>query len=104
MSKVREELSLYLDEAPWELLDPHARKQSLFLVAPMLDLLDVGEALALNDTAKVSGWIEAGQLSRPSLQQLEAWNRHPQLRFQVIIVRPFVLVSGPLETLARTDA
>jgi len=39
---LRAELVENLDEAEWEWLIPHVKRDAVFVVAPDLDLLDVG--------------------------------------------------------------
>jgi hypothetical protein len=58
MSDLRAELAETLDEAEWNWLAPHARRDSLIVVKSELNLLDVGEAIANDNVASVQRWIE----------------------------------------------
>lgn len=95
MSDLRTELAEALDEAEWEWLMPHAKRDAIVMVAAGLDLLDVGVAIAQDDTATVQGWISQQQLFKPSPAQLSAWGSEPNCRFKALIVQPYVLVQMP---------
>jgi hypothetical protein len=58
-----------------------------------LDLLDVGVAIAQDDTLSVQHWISEQLLHKPSPEQLADWNSDQTKRFQALIVQPFVLVK-----------
>ena len=93
MHDLREELAQTLDEAEWNWLSPHARRDSLIVVSQELDLLDVGVAIAEDDTSKVSCWIEEALIQKPSQIQLSDWNQNQMKRFNALIVQPYVLVQ-----------
>jgi hypothetical protein len=92
MSEVRDKLQAELATASWELLQPHYERDALFVVDGALDLVDVGVAVAEDRTSEVQGWIEAGQLVRPTAEQAGHWSEHGGT-FQFLIVQPFVLVQ-----------
>jgi len=58
MSDLKEKLTENLDEAEWEWLVPHAQRDAIIVVASGLDLLDVGEAIASDNTQSVGVWID----------------------------------------------
>ena len=76
----------------WEDLRPHAEDERLFLVAQSLQLIDAALALARDDTQRVSAWIEAGDIGRPTPEQLTAWAQGTQA-FRFLILSPFVLAQ-----------
>lgn len=79
---------------PIELSDlrPHIARDAVIIVAPSLDLLEVGEAVARDDKARVSAWVEQGLLTKPSLEVLERWSKHSGEAWTALVVQPFVLV------------
>jgi hypothetical protein len=77
----------------WRDLDASGHLPNLVLVDGDLDLVDAGVALAENDVARVRGWLAAGRLRRPTAAELEAWCADPDALFELLIVRPFVLVQ-----------
>ncbi len=93
MKDLREQLAEILDEAELEWLKPHIQKDAVILVVPELDLLDVGVAIASDDTLKVQHWIDEQLLAKPSPEILNRWNANPQQKFQVTIVQPYILVK-----------
>ena len=93
MQDLRAQLAETLDEAEWEWLIPHAKRDALVLVAEQLDLIDVGVAIASDDVAIVQNWISEALIAKPSLDQLSDWNSDRTKRFNTLIVQPYVLVQ-----------
>lgn len=93
MSDQHDGLKRTLDEAEWSWLKPHAERDAVILVAAGLDLLEVARAVAGNDSSKVQRWMEKGQLSKPTLDQMSVWDRAPERRFLSVVVQPFVLIQ-----------
>lgn len=93
MQDLRAQLAETLDEAEWEWLIPHAKRDALVVVAEQLDLIDVGVAIAQDDVAIVQNWISETLIAKPSLDQLSDWNSDRTKRFNTLIVQPYVLVQ-----------
>lgn len=87
------ELAGRMGEAEWDWLMPHADRDALVLVSPDLDLVDVGAAIANDDTEPVQDWIDQRLLCKPTSQQLTRWNSTPQKRFKALILQPYVLIQ-----------
>ncbi|MGQ4646944.1 DUF2288 family protein [Lyngbya aestuarii] len=100
MQDLKDELAKTLDEAAWEWLIPHAKRDVLVVVAGELDLLDVGVAIARDDVLSVQHWISKQMLHKPLPEQLTDWNNNSSKRFQALIVQPYVLVKESPETAA----
>lgn len=94
MQELRDALAERLDEAVWEWLAPHARRDALLMVDRRLDLLDVGMAIADDNIPVVQEWVKQQLLYKPSPEQLSYWENEPTQRFQALIVQPFVLVQA----------
>lgn len=90
---LRSELRAAIDEAEWNWLEPHARRDSVILVSPGLDLVDVGVAIASDNTLHVQRWIEEALIQKPSPIQLSDWTQAQTKRFNALIVQPYVLVQ-----------
>jgi hypothetical protein len=89
VENLREELEKSLDEAEWEWLMPHAQRDVIVVVDPALDLLDVGVAIASDNTTSVEQLI-----GKPSPEQLVEWaGDRTRRRFRALIVQPYVLVQ-----------
>ena len=87
--QLREKLAGERSVSTWKGFIPDTLTKSLFLVSPGLDLIEVGVQVALDHTAEVKEWIEAGLLTRPSKEQINQWKHFGSL-FTFIIVAPFV--------------
>jgi hypothetical protein len=92
----KDELKKSMDEAEWSWLKPHAARDGLILVSQSLELLDVGMAVAANDSRRIKTWIEEGRLLKPVAEQLQEWDRTPERRFMSLVVQPYVLIQEPL--------
>lgn len=92
---LRADLETLLDEAEWNWLQPHAERDVVLVVDPGLDLLDVGVAIASDNTTSVHQWITQKLLCKPSGAQLSDWNTDQAKRFHALIVRPYVLIQEP---------
>ncbi|MBM0741547.1 DUF2288 family protein [Phormidium sp. CLA17] len=93
MNDLRAELAATLDEAEWDWLAPHARRDVVILVASGLDLVEVGVAIATDDATCIQRWIDEALIQKPSPSHLSEWNRNQSKRFQALIVQPYVLVQ-----------
>ncbi len=100
MSDLRAELTEILDEAEWDWLIPHVQRDAVIVVAPDLDLLDVGVAIAGDNIALVQQWIDQQLIAKPSEVQIGEWNTNAlggleqsHNRFHTLILQPYVLVQ-----------
>lgn len=93
MQDLRAELQESIDEAEWKWLEPHALRDSVVVVAPELSLVDVGYAIANDETLSVQHWIEEALIHKPSARQIQVWTDDQAKRFNALIVQPFVLVQ-----------
>lgn len=93
MKPNREELARQVDVAEWGWLRGHLERGGLIVVAPDLDLAEVGERIADDDTAVVGGWIEAGKLTKPSTDQINLWDTNSSVRFSTLIISPYILMK-----------
>ncbi|MBW4691694.1 MAG: DUF2288 family protein [Lyngbya sp. HA4199-MV5] len=93
MSDLRTALAEALAEAEWDWLAPHARRDSLIVVESGLDVVDVALAIANDDTARVQPWIEENLIHKPFPAQLSDWNQNQSMRFNALIVQPYVLIQ-----------
>ncbi|MCM2278938.1 MAG: DUF2288 domain-containing protein [Oligoflexia bacterium] len=94
--EIIESLKQTMDEAQWQWLLPHLQRDALVLVKPELDLLDVAYRIAIDDRPAVQAWVESGKLAKPTPAQVREWERHPDKRFTVVVVQPYVLAQEAL--------
>jgi len=90
---IKTALAESLEPASWDSLQPHAKRDALIIVATGLDIVEVGCAIAHDQTESVQKWIQQGQLQKPSANQLSLWNAQPTKAFNTLIVQPYVLVQ-----------
>jgi len=90
---IKTALAESLEPTNWEWLKPHAQRDALIIVSPSLDIIEVGVAIANDQTESVQQWIQNEQLQKPSANQLSLWNAHPRKAFNTLIVQPYVLVQ-----------
>ncbi|MGF1478786.1 MAG: DUF2288 domain-containing protein [Cyanophyceae cyanobacterium] len=93
MPTIREQLTEELASVAWSTLIPHAKRDAVIVVNDTLNLLDVGEAIAQDDSALVQNWISRELIHKPYANQLTAWNSEPGKAFMTLIVQPFVIVQ-----------
>ena len=76
----------------WAELQRHHARGLVVKVAGGLDLIDVAVAMAQDDGASVSRWMQTGQLSKTTDEQAQDWlQRDPAL--WSVVVAPWVLVQ-----------
>ncbi|MFB6277521.1 MAG: DUF2288 domain-containing protein [Halothece sp.] len=90
---IKTALAESLEPTNWEWLKPHAQRDALIIVSPSLDIIEVGVAIANDQTESVQQWIQNEQLQKPSANQLSLWNGQPTKAFNTLIVQPYVLVQ-----------
>ena len=93
MDDLRTKLQEELDTAAWRDLRTQLRRDSLILIAPPLDLVEVAWCVARDRSAAVAEWIASGQLRKPEHEELAAWERQLDKPFRVLIVAPYVLIQ-----------
>ncbi len=76
----------------WRDLQRHFAAGSVIGVAPELNLLDVGEAIARDDKARVEAWMNDGRVGPVSDAQAAEWYEVNAAMWSVV-VRPWVLVQ-----------
>jgi hypothetical protein len=77
----------------WTELQPFFAKGALLWVELPLDLIEVAEAVAENDAARVSVWLADGQVGKVSeTKALELVEADPPL--WAVVVAPWVLIQN----------
>jgi len=94
----KEELALSIDEAEWGWLRAHLERGGVILVADSLDLADAALRVAGDDTEKISDWVDAGMIGKPTESQVQAWDGDRHKKFSMLIVSPYVLIQEKTPT------
>jgi hypothetical protein len=87
---LRQTLTESLDQARLDWLVPHLDKDVVIWVDAALELVDVGMAIATDDSNSVRRWIEEQFLIKPTPETIANWDAHQ--RFQALIVQPYILI------------
>ncbi|HBA88462.1 MAG TPA: DUF2288 domain-containing protein [Geobacter sp.] len=93
MSVEKEELAAKIDTADWQALRAHLERGGVVIVDPLLDLAEVGVALAKDDVKSVERWLSSGLIAKPSAQQIQSWDAEKGKNFLCLIVSPYVLAQ-----------
>lgn len=93
MGPSREEMALSVNEAEWSWLRAHLERGGLIIVAPYLDIVDVGLMLAEDDSVSIRNLVADNRLTKPSTAQVAAWDCSKGKRFLSLIVSPYVLIQ-----------
>ncbi|ACH37134.1 protein of unknown function DUF2288 [Citrifermentans bemidjiense Bem] len=93
MSAIKEELATKIDSTDWLSLRAHLERGGVIIVDPMLDLAEVGAAVANDEVKTVERWLLSGLLSKPSAEQIQAWDAESGKSFLCLIVSPYVLAQ-----------
>ena len=87
-----EKLEKYTGEVDWPYLRKHFTSGALLYVDPSLNLVEVGQAVAKDDTATVRAWKQSGDLLKPSEPHAQYWEESGA-RFLAVVVSPWVLIQ-----------
>jgi len=93
---VRDKLVEEIGTVPWHTLQVHATGGTLVLVAPALDLAEVGAAIAEDRTSHVQTWLREGLIHKPDEDEIELLGEAEGTPFSFLIVQPFVIAKPVL--------
>lgn len=96
MSSIQDQLQDELADVTWADLQPHSRRDAVIVVNESLNIVEVGTAIASDETLKVQAWIDEQLIQKPTSEQLGLWNQDPAKKFSTLIVAPYVLISTQL--------
>ena len=93
MTVLKEELATKVDLVEWHLLRAHLERGGVIVVDPLLDLVEVGVAVAADEVKTIERWIVSGLIGKPTAAQIEAWDTNKGKPFSCLIVSPYVLIQ-----------
>lgn len=89
VKKIRSEIY----ESDAALFVPHQRRGALLHLDEKRDFLECALAIAKDDSTYIKEAIESNVLSKPTLSDIADWCVDLELRFQTIVLQPFVLTQ-----------
>src|SRR5262245_20925250 len=99
---MREQLVASMGPIEFSDLRAHIARDAVIIIDASLDLLEVGEAIARDDKARVGAWVEKGLVRKPTLEQLAAWSKIEGAAWTSLVVQPFVLIREGLTSSAES--
>ncbi len=93
MSGVIESVKRDLAEVTWRELKIHLQRDAIIVFSAEIDLIEAAVAVADDDKNRVESWLAAGQLGKPTDQQLKNWETETDNLFRMLIVQPFILIQ-----------
>ncbi len=93
MSTDREALQQKIENVPWRALRGQAGQDVYILVDSAIDIAEVGVAVVDDNTVQVETWVRTGQVGKPTLENLAAWDQAPDKIFRTLITHPYVLIQ-----------
>lgn len=90
---LRDKLKSEVMATDFAALAPHFARGALIMLASDLDLLDVAEAVARDERAKVEAWLTTQRLWRATDDEARS-AAAGSARFQFVIVQPWVLAQA----------
>ena len=85
-----EKLAKFKGEVDWSYLKPHFERDCLFFVDASLEMTEVGEAMAKDDSEAVKGWMKSGDLVKIEAIHAFQWE-DGKTEFEAFVISPFVL-------------
>ena len=91
--KLKEKLTLELDQAQWRDLKVHSTREALIWVSQELNIVDVGVEIANDQISLVSKWLEEGKIFKPDSAKITSLDTEPDHSFNFLIISPYVLIQ-----------
>ncbi len=85
-----EKLKNDIDQAKWELIEPHHQRGAAFIISQDLNLEAVGLAMARDESTYIREWIQEKKLLPPNEEQIHSWSED-EVVFNYLIIQPYVL-------------
>jgi hypothetical protein len=93
----RHEINLETGTIAWTELERHFASGRLISVDPALDLVDVAQAFAADNTGALEQWLKDAKLGPVSDEEARDWHARTAWLWAVV-VKPWVLVQDRPET------
>lgn len=91
--ELRKKLQAEIDVAEWAWIKPHLEHDRVIIVSQDLELLDVAVQIAVNELQQVESWMTQQLLTKPTREQIHAFDADDRRLFQCVVVQPWVLIQ-----------
>lgn len=88
----RAKLNLETAQMAWRDMQRYFASGIALYVAPELDLVEVAYQMSVDNAAKITSWMQAGQFNKVSDEQAAAWVSS-DADLWTVVVSPWVLVQ-----------
>ncbi len=83
-----------IQNASWQILEPHHRRGGLFSVSKALDLAVVADALATDKANQVKIWLDNGDFKKVEDEDTTGFSMESDEEIaKFVIVQPYVLIQ-----------
>lgn len=94
MSDAEFNFSNEIQNASWQVLEPHHRRGGLFVISKELDLAVVADAIAKDKVNQVKIWLDNDDFKKVEDKDTKKFNMESLDEIaQFIIVQPYVLIQ-----------
>ncbi len=90
---VRKKLEQQLDVVDGKELESHFERAALLLLAPHMDLVEVGAAFAEDNKDLVTAWLQDGDLKRAEVKANAPEVFDVDATYEFLILQPFVIAK-----------
>lgn len=90
--ELKAKLNMETGKLSWQELERHFARGSLIYVKHGIDLVDTAATIAADEKDQVEKLLAAGEITKPGMEQAEAWHQNEQL-FWAVVVAPWVLIQ-----------
>lgn len=93
MNEIKKKLEAELETVAWDALESHIKREALIMVDTSLDLLDVGEKVAKDETQYIQAWMNEGKIIKMTEDLAKEYQSQEGGKFLFIILQPFVFAQ-----------
>ena len=88
------DFTIEIQNASWQILEPHHRRGGLFAISDKLDLAIVADALATDKANQVKIWLDNGDFKKVEDEDTEKFSMESDEEIaKFVIVQPYVLIQ-----------
>jgi hypothetical protein len=90
--ELKAKLNLETGKLAWQELERFFARGVVIYLKPGLDLVEVACAITQDQKNEITKLLASGQVSKPSVDQVEEWHQDKQV-FWAVVVSPWILIQ-----------